>query len=67
MLLASANILSNKNYLATATLGAVSTDNSDTIFIVGGLLAIEGELIAGMCFCNVGNLETADLVITVPF
>ena len=66
MLLASANILSNKNYLATATLSSVVANNTNAELIVGSLLAIEGELITSMSFSYVGNLETTDLVIAVP-
>ena len=56
---------------AAAALGAVGTDDADVVrglaFDRGFLFHIERELVAGMRLGNVSNLESADVVVAVPF
>lgn len=56
----------SEDHFAAAGLYVAVFANAHTVFVIGGLLSVEGELVAGMGLGDVGNLEATDAVGAVP-
>ena len=56
----------SEDHLAAAGLYVAVFANAHAVFVIGGLLSVEGEFVAGMGFGDVGNLKATDTMAAVP-
>ena len=56
----------SEDHFAAAGLYVAFFADAHAVFVIGGLLSVEGEFVAGMGLCHVGNLESTDTMSAVP-
>ena len=55
-----------EKHLASATLRTVSAYDTYTVFVLTHRLTVETQPVAGMSLSHISNLETTNLVLTIP-